>query len=90
MLQDLQKQISLEKNEALEGETLEVLVEGRSRDGVQWMGRTRANKIVNFSGPEGLDGKLLPVTIREGCRNSLRGTLAASGRCFLTMDDTGS
>jgi tRNA-2-methylthio-N6-dimethylallyladenosine synthase len=83
VLQDLQKQISLEKNKALEGKTLEVLVEGVSRDGGQWMGRTRTHRIVNFSGPEGLVGRLLPVTIEEGCQNSLR------GRCFLTRDDTG-
>jgi tRNA-2-methylthio-N6-dimethylallyladenosine synthase len=76
VLQDLQARISLEKNRALEGKTLEVFVEGVSRDGGQWMGRTRTNRVVNFSGPEGLEGKFLPVTIREGCRNSLRGTLA--------------
>jgi tRNA-2-methylthio-N6-dimethylallyladenosine synthase len=83
VLQDLQKQISLEKNKALEGKTLEVLVEGVSRDGGQWMGMTRTHRIVNFSGPEGLAGRLFPVTIEEGCQNSLR------GRCFLTRDDTG-
>jgi tRNA-2-methylthio-N6-dimethylallyladenosine synthase len=74
-LQDLQKRIDLEKNEGLEGKTVEVLAEGRSRDGAQWMGRTRANKIVNFSGPEGLMGQFVAVTILKGCQNSLRGTL---------------
>jgi tRNA-2-methylthio-N6-dimethylallyladenosine synthase len=74
-LQDLQKRIGLEKHEGLEGKTVEVFVEGRSRDGAQWMGRTRANKIVNFSGPEGLMGQFVAVTILQGCQNSLRGTL---------------
>jgi tRNA-2-methylthio-N6-dimethylallyladenosine synthase len=74
-LQDLQKRIGLEKNEMLEGTKVEVFVEGRSRDGAQWMGRTRANKIVNLSGPEGLKGKFVAVKILTGCQNSLRGTL---------------
>jgi tRNA-2-methylthio-N6-dimethylallyladenosine synthase len=73
MLQDMQRQISLEKNQALVGETFEVFVEGGSRNGAQWMGRTRTNKIVNFRGPEGLTGRFIPVTVREGCKNSLRG-----------------
>ncbi len=81
VLQKLQKQISLEKNKALEGRTLEVFVEGGSRDREQWMGRSRDNRIVNFTGPQGLRGSFLPVTIVEGCQNSLR------GRCSLTMDD---
>ncbi len=75
-LQDLQKRISLEKNRALEGKFLEVFVEGGSRDGEQWMGRTRTNKIVNFTGPAGLEGRFLQVAIREGCQNSLRGAIA--------------
>jgi len=74
-LQDLQKRIGLEKNEGLEGKTVEVFVEGRSRDGAQWMGRTRANKIVNLPGPEGLMGQFVAVKILQGCQNSLRGTL---------------
>jgi tRNA-2-methylthio-N6-dimethylallyladenosine synthase len=76
-LQDLQKRIGLEKNEGLEGKTVEVFVEGRSRDGAQWMGRTRANKIVNLSGPEGLMGRFVAVKILKGCQNSLRGSLDA-------------
>jgi tRNA-2-methylthio-N6-dimethylallyladenosine synthase len=76
VLQGLQKQISLEKNRALEGKTLEVLVEGRSRDREQWMGRSRSNKIVNFRGPGGLTGRSVSVRVREGCQNSLRGVLS--------------
>jgi len=74
-LQDLQKRIGLEKNKGLEARKVEVFVEGRSRDGGQWMGRTRTNKIVNFTGPEGLMGHFVGVKILQGCRNSLRGTL---------------
>lgn len=78
VLQALQRRISLEKNRAMEGETLEVLVEGRSKDGSHWTGRTRENKIVNFQGPEGLVGRLVPVRILKGCQNSLGGALAES------------
>jgi tRNA-2-methylthio-N6-dimethylallyladenosine synthase len=46
-LVELQDRISLEHNRALEGRTVEVLVEGAGRKGgVQ--GRTRTNKVVNF------------------------------------------
>ena len=50
-----QERISLERNRALEGRVVEVLVEGRGRKGgVQ--GRTRTNKVVNF------DGRMEPGT----------------------------
>jgi tRNA-2-methylthio-N6-dimethylallyladenosine synthase len=43
----LQEGISLDLNRALEGRTVEVLVEGRGRKGGA-QGRTRTNKVVNF------------------------------------------
>jgi tRNA-2-methylthio-N6-dimethylallyladenosine synthase len=46
----LQEGISVERNRSLEGSVVEVLVEGDGRKGgVQ--GRTRTNKVVNFTGP---------------------------------------
>ena len=45
----LQERISLERNRALEGSTVEVLVEGHGRKG-GLQGRTRTNKVVNFDG----------------------------------------
>ncbi len=75
-LQALQRRISLEKNRNMEGQVLEVFVEGMSKDGSQWMGRTRGNKIVNFRGPGGLAGRLVAVEILRGCQNSLGGVLA--------------
>jgi tRNA-2-methylthio-N6-dimethylallyladenosine synthase len=74
-VQDLQQRISLEKNQASEGQTHEVFVEGKSRDGGRWTGRTRTNKIVNFDGPRDLIGRFVEVRIQQGCQNSLRGTL---------------
>ena len=51
ILQERQKEITFEKNKALEGSVVEVLVEGRSRQSDQDVtGRTRSNKIVNFKG----------------------------------------
>ena len=48
-LVDTQNRISREKNEALEGKTLSVLVEGPSRtDPSRLTGRSEGNKVVNF------------------------------------------
>lgn len=87
-------------HEALVGQRLEVLVEGRSkldngaekaeerdRDeaGVQWMGRTGGNKIVNFNlapipaeVPENLTGHSVSVIIQRALAHSLWGEMAPS------------
>jgi tRNA-2-methylthio-N6-dimethylallyladenosine synthase len=45
------EEITLQKNQALEGNVEEVLVEGRSKQSDRDMtGRTRSNKVVNFEG----------------------------------------
>jgi tRNA-2-methylthio-N6-dimethylallyladenosine synthase len=73
-LQALQRIITLEKNRAIEGKTLEVLVEGLSRNSPHDLtGRTRTGKIVNFRGDTSLLGKLVEVRITKGYPNSLRG-----------------
>jgi tRNA-2-methylthio-N6-dimethylallyladenosine synthase len=46
----LQERISIERNRALLGGTVEVLVEGEGRKG-RIQGRTRTNKVVHFDGP---------------------------------------
>jgi tRNA-2-methylthio-N6-dimethylallyladenosine synthase len=74
-LQDLQKQITLKKNRALEGKQLEVLIEGESKRGGQLTGRTRSNKIVNMIGNHNQIGRLVKVTISHGLLNSLRAEL---------------
>jgi tRNA-2-methylthio-N6-dimethylallyladenosine synthase len=77
-LQALQKEITLAKNKALVGTRAEVLVEGPSRRMAgQMTGRTRTNRIVNFSGPEDLSGRLEQATILEAYANSLRGELCS-------------
>jgi len=72
-LQTLQKRITLGKNKQLKGRRVQVLVEGKNRDDSQWTGRTRSNRIVNFTGFKGSPGQLIDVYIQKGCYNSLVG-----------------
>ncbi len=56
------------------GSTCAVLVEGESRQGGgQLFGRTTWNRIVNFTGPGELIGRMVPVTILRNYRNSQLG-----------------
>ncbi|MCX7635586.1 MAG: tRNA (N6-isopentenyl adenosine(37)-C2)-methylthiotransferase MiaB, partial [Syntrophales bacterium] len=58
LLQELQDRHTWERNRSWIGRVVEVLVEGSSKGNPQeWTGRTRGNKIVNFSGGEGLRGR---------------------------------
>jgi tRNA-2-methylthio-N6-dimethylallyladenosine synthase len=73
-LQAVQKRITWEKFEGLEGTRAEVLVEGTSKNSpAELAGRTRTNRIVNFLGPASMVGKLVELQIAKGCANSLRG-----------------
>jgi tRNA-2-methylthio-N6-dimethylallyladenosine synthase len=73
-LQELQKGITREKFEGMEGIRVEVLVEGFSKNSREELaGRTRTNRIVNFRGPALMIGKLVEVEIVKGYANSLRG-----------------
>ena len=78
-LQAIQKGITLEKNKALEGKHVEVLVEGISRRGEQLSGRTGSHKIVNFIKYKGRIGNLVKVRIKRSFLNSLWGEAIASG-----------
>jgi tRNA-2-methylthio-N6-dimethylallyladenosine synthase len=72
-LQAAQKVITREKNRELEGSTVEVLVEGRSKNSPEDLtGRTRTNKIVNFGGAEEMVGRLAYVEVVKGYANSLK------------------
>lgn len=62
----LQNEISRKANEAYLGKDVEVLVEGFSKnDPSKYTGRTRTGKVVNFSGVDGIIGKLVYVNINE-------------------------
>ncbi len=65
-LLNLQERKGLQKNRELVGQSVEVLVEGKSRRNPSRLsGRTRTNKRVVFEGSKALIGKLVYVTIRE-------------------------
>jgi tRNA-2-methylthio-N6-dimethylallyladenosine synthase len=76
ILQTMQREVTHQKNQVLEGRLEEVLVEGQSKQSAQDMtGRTRSNKIVNFKGDTSLVGKLVPVRITTAYPHSLRGEI---------------
>ncbi|PYU10183.1 MAG: tRNA (N6-isopentenyl adenosine(37)-C2)-methylthiotransferase MiaB, partial [Acidobacteria bacterium] len=52
VLQERQRRIQTARNEALVGQTFEVLVDGQSRKENQWAGRTSSNRVLNFSSPQ--------------------------------------
>jgi tRNA-2-methylthio-N6-dimethylallyladenosine synthase len=73
IIQGIQKKITLEKNRRLEGQDLEVLVEGYSKQGEQLTGKTGANKTVNFYSDKSKTGDLVKVKIKCAFINSLLG-----------------
>ena len=63
-LMEVQNEISLEINKSLQGKTMEVMVEGPSKnDETVWMGHTRSNKIVLFPHGEEKEGDFVQVKI---------------------------
>jgi tRNA-2-methylthio-N6-dimethylallyladenosine synthase len=78
-LQILQNRLALQAkqhSEALVGTVQEVLVIGPSKkNSKQWSGRTECNRVVNFDGPEHLQGQMVKIQINESLPNSLRGRL---------------
>jgi tRNA-2-methylthio-N6-dimethylallyladenosine synthase len=75
ILQDLQKEKTLLRNRQLEGRTEEILVDGISKQGTQYTGRTGTNKIINFTSKSNVIGKLLNVNIKRAFINSFQGEL---------------
>ncbi len=64
----------LRKHQALVGQTVEILVEGRSeKGGKRMLGRTRSNQIVVFDGSDRHKGELLPVRIERATITTLYG-----------------
>lgn len=77
-LQELQRKITLEGNRSFVGTVQEVLVEGVNRRGDQLFGRTSGNRVVNFSGPPSLIGRITEVAITRAFQNSLLGETRTS------------
>lgn len=75
LIEELQAGIARRLNQALLGQTVEVLVEERS--GGTWQGRTRTNKIVHFADDRDWLGELVPVRITHATAWSLQGELVA-------------
>jgi tRNA-2-methylthio-N6-dimethylallyladenosine synthase len=72
-LQERQRQIQLRRNQELVGREFEVLVEGyQSRLG-QAVGRTTSNRVVNFHGEPGWNGRYMNVRVTAAGPNSLVG-----------------
>ena len=73
-LQSLQAEIQQRFHESLVGQTIEVLVESRSRRRESELtGRTRGWTSVNFAGPVEWIGRMAQVHITEAAPHSLRG-----------------
>jgi tRNA-2-methylthio-N6-dimethylallyladenosine synthase len=72
-LLELQERISLERNRALIGQDVEVLVEGEGRK-ANLKGRTRTNKLIHFAGAVD-PGAFVNVRVTEAHPHHLNGTL---------------
>lgn len=75
-LQQIQRQISIQANQTVVGQTLDVLVEGHSpREPNLLFGRTSTFKGVHFEGAPDLVGQIVPVNIYQAFTSALRGEL---------------
>jgi tRNA-2-methylthio-N6-dimethylallyladenosine synthase len=77
----LQERISLEKNQAMIGKTVEILVEGparraETRGGGQMVGRTTGDKCVVYAGSPGDAGHLVETRITAAASHTLMGERA--------------
>lgn len=76
-----QREISIEEHRKLEGQVLDVLVEGPSRhDPAVVCGRTSTFKTVNFPGDTSLVGQTVPVLLTRAFTNSFRGERVRDGQ----------
>ena len=77
-IERLQESIQDEINSRLRSETVEILVEGRSRG--KWYGRTRTGKLVFFRGDPDYSGQLVNVKIVKTTAWSLQGNIDSNYR----------
>jgi tRNA-2-methylthio-N6-dimethylallyladenosine synthase len=76
LLNEIQKEISLEQNRGHIGQVLEILVEGPSkRDPSEWFGRTDGNKMAVFPRTDQSPGDYVRVKINDATANTLKGNL---------------
>ena len=78
VLQEVQRQMQLRRNQALVGQTFEVLVEGYQPRLGQAIGRTTSNRVLNFPGVPADIGCYRQVKVTAGGPNSLVGEKVGS------------
>ncbi|HJN02150.1 MAG TPA: tRNA (N6-isopentenyl adenosine(37)-C2)-methylthiotransferase MiaB [Nitrospinota bacterium] len=87
-LLDLQKGITLKLNKRLEGKNVDILVEGKSKTNLDKLtGRTRTNKIVNFTVRAGTAAKLKLNTSADGdeiFQKEIGSEVSNAGKGYLT------
>jgi len=77
-LNELVNELAYKSNARLEGEIVEVLVEGASKKNEDvLMGHTRTNKVVHFRGPKSLIGQLVNVRVTKAKTWTLDGEIVA-------------
>ena len=74
-IEELQKEILTEINASLQGQTVEVLVEGRKRG--KWFGRNKNDKLVFFDSDDDEKSELVNVRVDTAGPWSLQGTLVS-------------
>jgi len=74
-LQQLQKKVTLERNQSLVGSVQQVLVEGLSSSGECLFGRTGGNRATLLDGDPALAGRLVEVKVVEGLQTLLKAEL---------------
>ncbi len=78
LLNERQRQISVQRNRRHLGQTLEVMVEGKNEARSQWVGRTSQIKVLNFTAPAGVQlkpGSYVMVRVTSSFPNSLLGEM---------------
>ena len=87
VLQDKQREIQTKRNEALVGQTFEVLVSGKSRKENQWTGYTSSHRVLNFTSTEReLLGRYVTTLVTGSSPNCLTGEQIATANYSLRAD----
>lgn len=84
----IQEEHSAEKNRAMVGQTVEVLVEGESKVAGRFTGRTAQHRLVHFpSSDRELFGQYVPVKVTEALAHSCVGELQAQDAAEQSVRD---
>ncbi len=82
----VQEELSAEKNAAMVGQTVEVLVEGQSKVAGRLTGRTAQHRLVHFpSSDMSLVGQYVPVKVNEALAHSCVGDLLAHDQAEMSQ-----